>query len=134
MSKLSIATAAALLSLIACGGGGTPGSSDDGMNMNTSCTPSGTALQITAKDTKFDLDCLAAPAGQAFTLTLRNDDAGIQHSVDITTKHNGGTTLFDGELITGPVTKTYNVSALAAGTYHFHCEVHPVMNGAFVVK
>jgi plastocyanin len=41
--------------------------------------------------------------------------------------------LFIGEIITGPQTVTYQVGALPAGTYFFHCDVHPLqMQGTFV--
>jgi plastocyanin len=34
---------------------------------------------------------------------------------------------------TGPTTVTYDIPALDAGTYYFHCDVHPTMNGSVVV-
>ena len=42
--------------------------------------------------------------------------------------------LFKGDLLSGPATTTYKVDALPAGTYFFRCDVHPQMNGTFVVK
>ena len=43
--------------------------------------------------------------------------------------------LFQGQIVIGPTTLTYHVGALAAGTYYFHCDVHPTaMQGTFVVK
>jgi plastocyanin len=29
---------------------------------------------------------------------------------------------------------TYSVNPLPAGTYYFHCDVHPGMNGTFKVQ
>ena len=35
---------------------------------------------------------------------------------------------------TGPETATYQVGALASGSYFFHCDVHPTMTGTLTVK
>ena len=83
---------------------------------------------------KFDKSCLAAPAGQAFTITFNNQDAGVPHDVAIYTNSSATTTLFKGAVVTGPTTTTYHVPALKAGTYYFRCDIHPTqMTGTFVV-
>ena len=41
---------------------------------------------------------------------------------------------FIGEQITGIATTTYNVPALAAGTYYFQCDIHPNMHGQVDAK
>ena len=41
--------------------------------------------------------------------------------------------LFRGDLITGPATVDYDLPPLPAGTYYFHCDVHPTMAGDVVV-
>jgi plastocyanin len=42
--------------------------------------------------------------------------------------------LFVGELVSGPTTITYKIPALKPGTYYFRCDIHPgVMYGTFVV-
>jgi plastocyanin len=100
------------------------------------CEPDGTTLAIAAQNSAFDKDCLAAPAGQAFTIDFTNDDAGVPHNVDIYDQQ-GGTHLGGAaptEFFTGPGTTTYDVDALDAGTYFFQCDVHPTaMFGTFVV-
>ena len=96
------------------------------------CAPEGVALAISAQGNQFDKDCLAAPAGVPFTIAFTSHDSE-PHNVVI---HRHGATsdvLFKGELFTGPKTVTYSVGPLPAGTYHFHCEVHPAMAGTFVV-
>jgi len=135
----------AILVLAACGGkanettkqsphamksesGGTPTAA-------ASCEPSGTALTLAAKDIKFDKDCLAAPAGQAFTIAFNNMEA-VPHNVAIFETHGSTSELFPAQApFTGPGSVTYEVPALKAGTFHFHCAVHPeLMKGTFVVK
>lgn len=101
------------------------------------CEPSGAALQETAKGIAFEKICLAAPAGRTFTIAFTNADAGIMHDIHIfsanPTQDPNAQSLFIGEIITGPQTVTYQVGALPAGTYFFHCDVHPLqMQGTFV--
>jgi plastocyanin len=108
------------------------------MSENTSCAPSGTTIKLMAKNTMFDAGCLAAPAGQAVTVDFDNEDP-LPHNLAIYSADpmvdKNATTLFQGALVTGPKMTTYSVPALSAGTYHFHCDVHPTqMYGAFVVK
>jgi plastocyanin len=101
------------------------------------CSPKGTKLQLTASGVTFDTNCLAAPAGKAFTVVFQNKDIGIPHDVHIFSadpaQDPNAQSLFVGDLVTGPDTATYQVSALPSGTYFFHCDVHPTqMFGTFV--
>jgi plastocyanin len=83
---------------------------------------------VAAKGVKFDTSNLIVPAGRPFDLTFNNNDAGVPHNVQIDTSDKSQT-LFDGDVITGVTTATYNVPTLQAGTYYFLCKVHPNMNG-----
>ena len=96
------------------------------------CRPSGTALTITAFDTKFDKDCLAAPAGQAFTIEFSNLDRGVPHNVAIYQDETAQQKYFRGELLDGPGKTTYSVEGLPAGTFYFRCDPHPTMDGTFI--
>ena len=98
------------------------------------CEPSGTSLSIVASGTKFDKDCLAAPANQAVTISYENKDT-IGHNLVLLKSHTSTDVLARADVFTGPRTVTLNVPGQPAGTYAFHCEVHPrVMMGTFVVK
>jgi len=99
------------------------------------CSPNGTALSIQAFDSKYDKDCLAAPANQGFTIDFKNLDRGIPHNVAIYQDDTDSKPFFKGELIEGPKEITYSVQALPAGTFVFRCDPHPdTMHGTFVVK
>jgi plastocyanin len=91
-------------------------------------------LKITAFDTKFDKNCLAAPANQDFTIDFSNLDRGIPHNVAIYEDETARKTFFKGELVDGPGKTTYSVQGLAPGTLFFRCDPHPEMHGTFVVK
>ena len=98
------------------------------------CSPNGTSLSITAFDSKFDKSCLAAPAGQAFTIDLKNLDRGIPHNLSIYQDESAGKTLFKGDMVDGPGEAKYSVSALSEGKFFFRCDPHPdTMHGTFIV-
>jgi nitrite reductase (NO-forming) len=110
-------------------------SSGGGSTSGATCQPHGTNLSISAQNVAFSTDCLAAPAGKAFTITFDNKDAGVPHNISIYTDSSASTALFTGDLVSGPAKTTYKVPALDPGTYYFRCDVHPTtMNGTFVVK
>jgi hypothetical protein len=68
------------------------------------------------------------PAGRPFELVFNNNDASVPHNVQIDASDKSST-VFDGEVITGVASATYNVPALQPGNYYFLCKVHPTMNG-----
>jgi nitrite reductase (NO-forming) len=112
-------------------GSGTTGSGGG----TAACRPNGTKLSISAQNATFSTDCLAAPAGKAFTIEFDNRDPGVPHNVSIYTDESASTALFTGDLVSGPKKVTYHVDALEPGTYFFRCDVHPTtMTGTFVVK
>jgi len=121
---------AAVLMFLAAGPVGPALAADPG----ASCAPNGTALQVAAHEKKFDKDCLAAPAGQAFTIEFDNQDPAVPHNVSIYDTSHGNKALFKGQVFFGPSKMTYSVPAQAAGTYEFRCDPHDdVMIGTFVV-
>jgi plastocyanin len=102
-------------------------------SLAATCSPNGTKLSITAFDGKFNKDCLAAPANQAFTIDFDNLDRGIPHNVAIYEDESAEKTLFKGDLVDGPGKTTYSVPALQPGTFFFRCDPHPDMKGTFIV-
>jgi plastocyanin len=84
---------------------------------------------VVARDTAFESTEVHAPANVAFGLTLDNRD-GQPHNLAVVA---GGNAVFTGEIFTGPATRTYEVPALAPGTYELVCTVHPGMRASLVV-
>jgi len=140
--------------LLACGGAApsaAPPSSSSARTSSPSSTPSpsaspqpacsasGTELEIVAEADAttgahaFDRDCLAAPAGEAFTIRFDNRDHDA-HNVEIL-DHPGGTPLFTGKVVAGPKVVTYSVKAMDPGEYYFRCSIHPLqMNGSLLAE
>jgi plastocyanin len=111
------------------GGGGSGGGGGTGGSVSVTTT-------VTASGLAFDTDEIDLAAGKPTTLTLDNKDAGVPHNIAIYPSESQLTAdaaLFQGDIVTGPATATYQIPALKAGTYYFHCDVHPTMNGTVVV-
>jgi plastocyanin len=87
------------------------------------------AAPVGAAASGFAPTTLQVEADRPTALDFDNQDPGVQHNVVIfgedPAANPQATLLFTGALVTGPLRTTYNVPALAAGTYFFHCEVHP---------
>jgi hypothetical protein len=115
---------------------GTPTGQDGGA---PACEPQGTELQIAAPPgaagAGFSTNCLAAPAGEAFTIDFNNEDQGVTHNVSIYPEQGSTDALFEGEIFAGPETMTYDVDPIEeTGELFFQCDVHAsTMTGTFVV-
>ncbi len=87
-------------------------------------------VTLAAANIAFEPTSLTVPAGEPFTLQFHNQDAGVQHNVDIFSDPEfTGEPVFAGEIITGVRQTQYPVPALEAGPYAFRCVVHPDMTG-----
>lgn len=109
------------------GGGGPP-----------ECEPEGTEIVIVAPvgavADGFDTDCIAAPAGEEFTIDFDNQDTGVPHNVATYADESAAQEFFVGEIITAPDQIVYEPDPVdEPGNYYFQCDVHPNMNGTFSV-
>ena len=86
----------------------------------------GDVVEISAVNIAYEQTDVSAPADAPFTIRFDNKEA-VPHNVEI--KDASGTSVFTGDIVTGPVVKDYSVPALPAGAYTFHCTVHPNMIG-----
>ena len=115
----------ASLALAACGGGsGAGGSVAPSSGAGPVCavvTESGD-VQATIQGNAYDPNAIAMTAGQA--VTFSNAD-GVPHTV----------TLDDGKCDTGNIAGGASATLRfdEAGSYPFHCEIHPTMKGTFEV-
>ena len=121
------------LVLAACGGG-----SEESAAASDGNTGGGTLevvdgnVEITAADLAFDATTIVAPAGEAFTITLVNNDSA-PHNISLYVEE-GGDAIVQGDIIDGGETVTVEVPALDAGEYFFVCDLHTEMNGTVVVE
>ena len=90
----------------------------------------GDAVTVVAKDIAFKNPDITVTAGAPVQIVLDNQD-GAPHNMAISDANGQG--VFKGEIVSNSKV-TYNVPALAAGTYTFICEVHPNMKGTITAK
>ena len=91
-------------------------------------------VEIAAENMAFDTSTITVPAGAEVTMNFDNRDDGIPHNVAVYTDSSAAKEIFVGDIITGPERATYTFTAPETpGTYFFRCDVHPSMNGAFIV-
>ena len=88
------------------------------------------SLELTAFAIDFDPKALVAPTGP-IELRFHNRDDGVPHTVAI--NDAGGTSVFAGEITTGPADIDYSIPDLPPGSYTFVCTVHPTMTGTLTV-
>ena len=94
-----------------------------------------TTVDLTADAMAFDTSTITVPAGAEVTVNFDNQDDGIPHNVAVYTDSSATEAIFVGDVITGPAETTYTFTAPSEpGTYYFRCDVHPEMNGDFVVE
>jgi plastocyanin len=93
-------------------------------------SPNGDAVTVVAKDIKFVSPAVTVKADQPVEIVFDNQD-GAPHNIAIADA--SGQTAFKGEIVSSKQV-TYQVPALAAGTYSFICEVHPDMKGTITAQ
>jgi heme/copper-type cytochrome/quinol oxidase subunit 2 len=92
---------------------------------------------IAAKDIAYNKDCLAGPVNRPFEVEFDNQEA-IPHNVAFFEGKDSSAPriLPQGEtpVFAGPQKTTYQLPALKAGSYFFHCDAHEGMTGKLNVR
>jgi len=90
-------------------------------------------FKVIAQNTAFDTKEIDLPADTPAKLTVENKDP-FAHNLSIYQDETAsGQPLFTFAPFPGPATKTFDVPAIPAGEYYFHCDIHPTMSGKVVV-
>jgi plastocyanin len=93
----------------------------------------GEIVRIKAKNFAFDVSRITVPAQARVIVEFENEDVA-PHNVAFYTNPSLTATIYKGKIITGPGKITYVFTAPAKpGIYFFRCDVHPSMQGQFVV-
>jgi heme/copper-type cytochrome/quinol oxidase subunit 2 len=98
--------------------------------------PNSITINLVARNIAFDLSTITVPAGAQVVVNFNNQDSSVPHNFAVYTNSSATTSIFIGQIITGPSSVIYKFTAPAApGNYFFRCDVHPrMMTGTFVVK
>jgi plastocyanin len=93
----------------------------------------GERIKIKAENFAFDRSTITVPAGSQVIIEFENKDL-VGHNMAFYTSPSLSTLIYRGEIITGPRTIIYTFTAPSTpGTYYFHCDPHPSMDGQFIV-
>ena len=100
----------------------------------TSAAPSGPTLTLVGENQLVDKQTLTASAGSV-TISFENKDNGTPHNVHVFKGTDAsGTDVGSTDVAAGPITQTLTLT-LTAGTYFYHCDVHPTtMTGTLTVS
>jgi plastocyanin len=91
-------------------------------------------IDLIARNMAFDKKVITVSAGSEVTVNFDNQDSGIPHNLAVCQDKSATNIIFKGEVITGSKKTTYKFTApTKPGTYYFQCDIHPSMNGQFVV-
>jgi glucose/arabinose dehydrogenase/plastocyanin len=91
-------------------------------------------FQLTAQNFAFDRNQFSVSAGATIVIEFTNQDQ-LPHNFSLYESSAAQNNLFEGEIITGVQTITYEFTAPEEpGEYYFRCDVHPNMNGQFIVE
>jgi cytochrome c oxidase subunit 2 len=102
-------------------------------------TAEGLQLKVVAKGIKFDVKDLSVEAGKPVTVTLDNQDAGVQHNWALYQSESAAKKNSKPIAATatkeGPGQAAVSFTLAKAGTYFFRCDVHPTtMTGTLVAR
>jgi plastocyanin len=83
---------------------------------------------VKAESLVFDTDTLVLRSSGT-VVALENEDTQAHNIAVFTSEEDLASPLFRGDLVQPADSIVYDVPELALGTFYFHCDVHPNMNG-----
>jgi plastocyanin len=103
---------------------------------SAAAAPKAVTINMIAASLAFNMSTITVPAGADVTVNFNNQDNGIPHNLAVYTDQSAAQSIFKGDIITGPATKTYTFTAPSTpGTYFFRCDAHPTtMTDQFIVQ
>jgi plastocyanin len=89
-----------------------------------------------AENLDFDADCIRVPADTPLTIMFSSRDDDVSHDIAIGDNvQDLQPSVFDGKVIAGGKTITYEVDGVPMGEYLFFCSVHRLtMTGDFIAE
>ena len=85
-------------------------------------------VAVSAEDLAFNIDTLELKASGT-SVAFENADNQAHNIAVFASEEDLSSPLFRGDIIQGGSNIVYEVPEIAVGTYYFHCDVHPNMNG-----
>lgn len=97
----------------------------------------GAGLTVNAENIAFDVEEIPLSANEPAAIEFINHDAD-RHNISIYPDQAAALAfedaIFEGQIIGGDESVTYEFEAPEAGKYYFHCDVHPNMSGTVSVQ
>ena len=113
------------LALTGCG-------SDEPSSAPADCTRvEGGEVTLVARNLQWNIDCLQVTAGTEVTFTVRLEDEGVKHDLEV---YGNGIDRVKTPLEAGPATQTLEVTFPEPGTSSYVCTIHAQMEGDIFVE
>ena len=128
MSPARTLVAAAIAACVLAAGCG----SDEPSSAPADCTRvENGAVTLVARNLQWNTECLRVPAGTKVTFTVRLEDEGVKHDLEV---FGNGVDRVKTPLEAGPATQTLEVTFPEPGTSSYVCTIHAQMEGDIFVE
>ncbi|HNU61345.1 MAG TPA: cupredoxin domain-containing protein [Methanofastidiosum sp.] len=106
-----------------------------GCSSQKTTTTQEVTINLMAKNMAFDKSTITVPPGAHVKVIFNNQDNAEPHNFAVYETSDAKNSIFVGAIIAGMTSTTYEFNApTKVGTYFFRCDVHPLMNGQFIVQ
>jgi FtsP/CotA-like multicopper oxidase with cupredoxin domain/plastocyanin len=121
----------AVVAVATVGAAGLPGGSTFPLALQPAAAEAPTTAWIYIGQTDFQTKAVSMATGG--TLNVRNN-ATIKHTVTSDLRGSDGKPLFDVTVLPGQTVSISAAADLVAGSYPFHCSIHPTMRGTLTIE